>query len=87
VDGGNLLLSREDLTELRLTLEDQAKFIRPIFGSDEFIGGRLRFCIWVDDKDAQIALEHPIIGPRLQKVREMRLASSKIATQRGAEWP
>jgi hypothetical protein len=87
VDGGNLLLSREDLTELGLSPDDQAKFIHPIFGSDEFIGGKPRFCIWIDDADAGNALTHPIINAHLERVRAMRLASSKIPTQRAAEWP
>ncbi|BBB99818.1 MULTISPECIES: class I SAM-dependent DNA methyltransferase [Bradyrhizobium] len=87
VDGGNLLLSRDELLALGLERNDQQKYIRPIFGSDEFIGGRQRFCIWIEDKDAQVAHVHPIIGPRLQSVRAMRLGSPKIPTQRGAEWP
>ncbi|MGO4684618.1 class I SAM-dependent DNA methyltransferase [Hyphomicrobium sp. 2TAF46] len=87
VDGGNLLLSQDELTHLGLSSEDRKKFVRPIFGSDEFIGGKPRFCIWIDDVDAEEALRHPVIGPRLQKVREMRLASPKIATQRGANTP
>lgn len=87
VDGGNLLLSRDELADLGLTQEDQARFIRPIFGSDEFIGGKTRFCIWVDDADAELALKHPILSQRLRNVRAMRLASTKQATQRGAEWP
>lgn len=87
VDGGNLLLSSEELTALGLTAEDKERFIRPIFGSEEFIGGKTRYCIWIDDHDAALAREHPTIGPRLQLVREMRLASSKVATQKGALWP
>ncbi|MGE0116465.1 MAG: class I SAM-dependent DNA methyltransferase [Dongiaceae bacterium] len=87
VDGGNLLLSRNDLSALRLDRNEQNKYIRPIYGSDEFIGGRQRFCIWIEDKDAQDAHAHPTIGPCLQGVRAMRLGSPKIATQRGAEWP
>jgi hypothetical protein len=87
VDGGHLLLSLSELEALNLNQRDYEKFIRPIFGSDEFIGGKLRFCIWIDDKDAQEAQVHPVIGPRLQSVRSMRLSSTKIATQRGAEWP
>jgi hypothetical protein len=87
VDGGNLLLSRDGLVTLKLAQMDQERYIRPIFGSEEFIGGRQRFCIWIEDKDAQDAQAHPVIGPRLQSVRAMRLGSSKIATRRGAEWP
>ena len=87
VDGGNLLLSRNELDGLALDREDHARYIRPIFGSDEFIGGKQRFCLWIEDKDAQDAHAHPVIGPRLRDVRSMRLGSTKIATQRGAEWP
>lgn len=87
VDGGNLLLSRDGLVTLELSQMDRERYIRPIFGSEEFIGGRQRFCIWIEDKDAQNARADPVIGPRLQSVRAMRLGSSKIATQRGAEWP
>lgn len=87
VDGGNLLLSREELSQLGLTDKDQARFIRPIFGSDEFIGGKPRYCLWIDDADAERALKHPILGERLRGVRAMRLASTKVATQRGAQWP
>ncbi|WP_312938374.1 class I SAM-dependent DNA methyltransferase [Stutzerimonas nitrititolerans] len=87
VDGGNLLLSLDELDSLKLEHEDKNRFIRPIVGSEEFIGGKQRFCIWIEDKDAEYANSHPVIGPRLQMVRSMRLASSKLATQRGAEWP
>jgi hypothetical protein len=86
VDGGNLLLSRDDLNLLGLNQEDQARYIRPIFGSDEFIGGKARYCIWIDDADAEQAHEHPILSERLRGVEAMRLASTKVATRRGAQW-
>jgi len=87
VDGGNLLLTRTELAALNLSYDENTKFIRPIFGSEEFIGGKTRFCLWIDDKDSEQASRHPAIGPRLELVRQMRLDSSKIATQRGAAWP
>lgn len=87
VDGGNLLLSRDELTELGLTPEDAMRFIRPIVGSEEFIGGKLKFCIWIDDSDAALAADHPKIGRRIAAVRDMRLRSTKQATRIGAQWP
>ncbi|MHB8210997.1 MAG: class I SAM-dependent DNA methyltransferase [Acidithiobacillus sp.] len=87
VDGGNLLLSLDELDSLELSQHEKERFIRPIAGSEEFIGGKLRFCIWIADEDATYARAHPVIGPRLHMVRSMRLNSSKLATQRGAEWP
>jgi len=70
-----------------LTHAEQARFIRPIFGSDEFIGGKSRFCLWIDDADADMAHKHPVLSERFRGVRAMRLASTKLATQRGANWP
>jgi hypothetical protein len=87
VDGGNLLLSRDELSQLGLSHEEQRRFIRPIFGSDEFIGGKTRYCIWIDDADADAAHNHPVLADRLRSVQSMRLASTKVATQRGARWP
>src|SRR5699024_370505 len=39
VDGGHLLLSRAELSELSLSYEQQQRFIRRIYGSAEFIRG------------------------------------------------
>eukprot|EP01037_Dinobryon_pediforme_P015500 gene15500-15645_t len=86
VDGGHLLFSQDELESLGLSQQDKERFIRPIVGSEEFIGGKQRFCIWIEDEDAAYAHAHPVIGPRLQMVRSMRLSSTKLATQRGAEW-
>ena len=86
-DGGHLLLSCSELDSLCLDRDDFDKLIRPIFGSEEFIQGAIRFCIWVEDKHAQTACAHPAISTRLQAVRAMRLNSPKVATQRSAEWP
>jgi len=87
VDGGRLLLSMSDLLRSGLSPKDVDRWVRPIFGSDEFIGGRPRFCLWIGDEDAQEASAHPIVGLRLQAVRAMRLASIKMPTQRGSAWP
>jgi hypothetical protein len=87
VDGGNLLLSWAELISLGLTKAEKDRYIRPILGSEEFIGGTQRFCIWITDEDAKTALAHPVMGPRLEAVRVMRLSSTKAATRAGAEWP
>lgn len=87
VDGGNLLLSAAEFNSLKLTPNEKARWIRPILGSEEFIGGRCRYCIWIDDADAEEASQHPEIAPRLDAVRAMRLSSTKVPTQRAAAWP
>ena len=87
VDGGNLLLSSDDLNALDISSNDKVKFIKQIYGSSEFINGTIRYCVWIKDELQEEAKEHPIIGPRIDRVKKMRLSSKKAATRKGAEYP
>jgi hypothetical protein len=81
VDGGNLLLNFDEVKQLKLTKEQQNTFIRKAYGSAEFIRGVERYCLWINDKDLNIALTVPSIVERISAVKAMRLASSKVATK------
>ena len=74
-DGGHLLLTRDEVAELGLTPEQEARFIRRIYGSREFIRGESRYCLWIEDVDLDEALAIPAIRERVEGVRAMRLAS------------
>ena len=52
VDGGHLLLTRDEVVELGLTSEQEARFIRRIYGSREFIRGESRYCLWIEDRES-----------------------------------
>ncbi len=75
VDGGNLLLSRDEMKQLYLTPAQTDRFIRPIFGSEEFINGKERYCLWIEDEHLEEALSNPAISQRIEEVRQMRLKS------------
>jgi hypothetical protein len=75
VDGGHLLLSSDELAGLELTPEQKNRFTRRIFGSAEFIRGIERHVLWITDSDLPEAMSIPVIRDRIEKVREMRLAS------------
>jgi hypothetical protein len=75
VDGGNLLLSTDELGSLGLSKEQRERFIRRIYGSAEFIRGLSRYCLWIDDADLDKALAIEPIRQRIEEVRAMRLAS------------
>jgi len=79
-DGGNLLLSSAEVRALGLTPEQRARFIRPIYGSAEFIQGRLRYCLWIEDRHLDEAKGIEAIRRRIEAVRAMRLASRKKET-------
>ena len=75
VDGGNLLLSKEEVDALSLTKEQNNRFIRRIYGSAEFIKGLSRYCLWIEDMHLEEALAIEPIRKRVEGVREMRLSS------------
>lgn len=85
VDGGHLLLSREDVEKLQLSREQGRRFIRQIYGSAEFIRGLQRYVLWIDDADLDAALEIEPIRNRIEAVRSMRLASRDSGANEMAE--
>lgn len=86
VDGGHLLLSQDEVVDLKLSLEESRRFIKTVVGSDEFISNKQRYCLWIKDEDQSLARRISAINQRLELVKKMRLASSKEATRNGAEW-
>jgi hypothetical protein len=74
-DGGHLLLRPEELASLGLDDAQRHKFIRRIYGSQEFINGGFRFCIWIEDQNLQEALSIEPLKARIEEVRRVRLAS------------
>ena len=76
-DKGNLLLSSDEMRELIATYPEAAKLIRPIVGSNEFINGLQRYCLWIADEDADLAYSIPPIVARLEAIRDYRLNGSE----------
>lgn len=75
VDGGHLLLSRQEMLELNLSRELHDRIIRRNLGGAEFIRGIERYCLWISDEDLEDALAVPAVRERIDAVRELRLAS------------
>lgn len=87
VDGGNLLLSEEEVNEINKNDPIASQYIRPFSMGDEFINNIPRYCLWLKDSTVHDRANSPEIKKRIEKVRQMRLASKKIATQKLAETP
>jgi hypothetical protein len=76
VDGGNLILSKEEMVRL-VTAHPTAKmFVKKLVGSDEFINGKDRYCLWIPDERLKEALAIAPIAERIKLVKKMRLAST-----------
>jgi hypothetical protein len=74
-DGGHLLLMPEELASLGLDVAQRDKFIRQIYGSDDFINGGSRLCIWIEDRHLDEAQSIASLNARIEAVRRVRLAS------------
>jgi len=81
IDGGNLLLSADEVASLGLDKQDEDAFLRRIYGSAEFIRGTVRKCLWISDEKLPQALKIACIRARIDGVLEMRLKSKDAGTR------
>ena len=86
-DGGNLILSQEEKDNLLLEAPQAEKYIRPFLGAEEYINNKKRYCLWLAGANPSFIKNCKPVLERVQKVREMRLASSKASTRQWAEKP
>jgi len=86
-DGGHLFLD-SDLAA-RIMAEDTIarRFIKRFVGSDELINGRQRYCMWIEDEEANVAGKSEFIAQRLKMVAENRLQSDAESTRKFASQP
>jgi type II restriction/modification system DNA methylase subunit YeeA len=86
-DGGNLLFSDSEKIAFIEQEPLAEKYIRPFLGSEEFINNIKRWCLWLESADPSDLRKMPKVQERLQAVKVMRLASTKEATQKWANFP
>lgn len=86
-DNGNLLMNSIEYCNFIEKYPSDAHFIKRIYGSDEFINGKQRYCLWIDDKDAETALKNEEIRKRVERTRSFRLDSTDSSCLKLAEKP
>ena len=87
VEGGNLIFSSDE-KEKFLSLEPGAeKFFRPFMGSEDYINGRKRWCLWLVNASPNELKSLPLVLKRVEAVRNFRLSSIKAATRACADCP
>lgn len=86
-DGGFLILDCADLAVVRNGDPRSEKYIKYYYGSEEFIKGEPRACIWVEDKDRIEARKIKEFEDRFDKVAAFRRSSKAKETRPAAEYP
>lgn len=87
VDGGNLILSLSEKNELLDKYPQCSVLIRQLYGSQEFIKGLQRWCLWITDELYEFACSIPEIMTRIEQVKSMRLASKDAGARKLAAKP
>ncbi len=86
--GGALIFPLSDAKRMREADPRTARFIRPLYGSQEFISATPRACLWIHDNDAAEAGAIPPIAERMETVAATRRAAKQDkAAQKLAETP
>lgn len=86
-DGGNLILSFDEVIELTRKYPETTEFIRPYVGTNELVKGNQRSCLWIEDDQLSVATKIPYIASRLDEVRIMRTESPLKSTKEFASKP
>lgn len=73
--GAALIVSNDEARAIVAQTPDAARFIRPFYGSTEFIDRAPRACLWISDDEASDALKLAPIAARVAAVKASRTAA------------
>jgi hypothetical protein len=79
IDGGHLILEREERDKILNSSPEAEKYIKPYVGGADIIKGIPRFCIWIEDQDVDEALKIPPIASRIDACQKYRLSAGRDA--------
>ena len=87
VEGGHLIFTEQEKEDF-LAIEPNAEiYFRPFMGSDDFINGHTRWCLWLLNASPKDLRSLPHVMERVENVRKFREASVKATTREYAAYP
>jgi len=76
-DAGTLLFTTEEKNDFISREQQSEEYFKQIYGSEEFINGKERWCLWLYGKEPSDFGSMPLVYDRIEKLREIRLNSSR----------
>ena len=86
-DGGNLILSPEEMTNLIDNYPEAKKWIKKLYSAADYINREERYCLWVSDEDKLQAEINQNIKARFDATAFMRLSSPDKSAREMAARP
>ena len=87
IDGGNYLFTTSQRDDFLKVEPHAAKWFHRWLGSDEFINGYERWCLWLGDCPPDELRRMPEALKRIEAVRKVRLESKSAPTRKIADTP
>lgn len=85
-DDGNFTLTSNEKNNLVSAYPEAAKFVKRILSGGDYLNKKERYCLWIEDEDAEFAKSIPIIKARLDAVEIFRLNSKASSTAEYAKY-
>ena len=86
-DGGYLLMEQNEKDELLAKYPFLENVIKGYMGSDDFLNGKRRYCLWMNAKQYNQYKTIPELSKRFEGVARIRLESDTVTTQEYAKYP
>jgi hypothetical protein len=87
LDDGNFLMNDNEKEEILAQYPQAERLIKPVVGAAEFLRGINKWCLWIEEKDLDLANSIPPIKKRIDKVREYRLKRDVTSQNNPADYP
>ncbi|MDP1660717.1 MAG: hypothetical protein Q8L55_02275 [Phycisphaerales bacterium] len=87
IDDSNYLFTAEEMKAFVKGEPGAKKFFHPWYGSEEFINGEHRWCLWIGEADPDELRAMPSVMERINNVKTFRLASKSKPTRDLAKSP
>jgi hypothetical protein len=78
-DGGHLIVSSDERRSLIDRHPETSSVLRQLIGSQEYLNGSLRYCLWMSAAEFSVVRDVPEIGARIEKVKEFRKSGGDVA--------
>ena len=86
-DGGYLLMEQNEKDDLLNKYPYLNSVIKGYMGSDDFLNGKRRYCLWMNKEQYNLYKDIPELSKRFENVARIRLESDTVTTQEYAQYP
>ncbi len=87
IDDGNYLFTDEEKNEFIKIEPSSAPYFKRWYGANEFINGKVRWCLWVGECLPEVLRSMPHVLQRIENVKNFRLKSKSESTRKIAKTP